>query len=207
MEEESVLVAMERLEKQLDHDLGFQWWKKCIAAGFWSNVTTTVSLSMTLLTALTTAQTTTSNLLSQGVFVGLSIFSLVVTFVNTFFRPHDQNTMMIKSMYAYQRFGTMFEEIYFTDNNDPADYQRRFDDYKKLQTEINKYKNENSTPESQSYLSDLLHYIASALFLKERSKWLNYSPDAPPPPTPSPLPTPALVPVPASTVAVTLESV
>jgi len=166
--------AMTLLETRLNKELGFLWWKKYIAAAFWSNISTPVNLSITVLTALTTAQATTNNLLSPNMYVNISIGTLIISSINTFFRPHDQSTQMIKIMNKYQHFGTIFEEIYYTDNNDLGDYKRRFDAYTKLQIDLNHYKNQDSSPETQNFVSDLIHLIARFIFLRKSEAWLNY---------------------------------
>jgi hypothetical protein len=177
--QENFQESMVLLESRLNKELGFLWWKKYIAAAFWSNISTPLDLSITVLTALTTAQATTNNLLSQNVYVNISIGTLIISSINTFFRPHDQSTNMIKVMNKYQEFGSIFEEIYYTDNNDLGDYKRRFDAYSKLQIDLNHYKNLDSSPETQNFVSDLIHLIARYIFLKKREAWLNYLDDSP----------------------------
>jgi fumarate reductase subunit C len=85
-----VLENMKTLENHLNRILAQQWWQKYIAAAFWSNMSTPVNLTIMLLTTLTTGQATTSNLLSSQSFVSVSIASLILSVINTFFRPHAQ---------------------------------------------------------------------------------------------------------------------
>lgn len=47
------------VEDNLDKLLGFYYWKRYIAAAFWSNLSTPINLAITLMTAMTTAQATT----------------------------------------------------------------------------------------------------------------------------------------------------
>ena len=164
--------AMKLIENRLNKDLGFSWWKKYIAAAFWSNISTPINLSITILTALTTAQATTDNLLSQKTYVNISIATLMLSVVYTFFRPHDQSATMVKMMNKFQSFGSTFEEIYYTDNNDLNDYKRRFDAYTSLQSVINAYKNQDSSPETQNFVSDFIHMVARFTLLKKREEWI-----------------------------------
>lgn len=164
--------AMKLIENRLNKDLGFSWWKKYIAVAFWSNISTPINLSITILTALTTAQATTDNLLSQKTYVNISIATLILSVVNTFFRPHDQSATMVKMMNKFQSFGSTFEEIYYTDNNDLNDYKRRFDAYTSLQSVINAYKNQDSSPETQNFVSDFIHMVARFTLLKKREEWI-----------------------------------
>jgi len=172
MNQDNYQEAMKLIEDRLNKDLGFSWWKKYIAAAFWSNISTPVNLSITILTALTTAQATTSNLLSSKTYVNISIATLMLSVVNTFFRPHDQSSTMVKMMNKFQSFGSAFEEIYYTDNNDLNDYKRRFDAYTTLQSAINAYKNQDSSPESQNFLSDFIHMVARFTLLQKREEWI-----------------------------------
>lgn len=172
MAEDNYQAAMKLIEDRLNKDLGFSWWKKYIAAAFWSNISTPVNLSITILTALTTAQATTSNLLSPRTYVNISIATLMLSVVNTFFRPHDQSATMVKMMNKFQSLGSTFEEIYYTDNNDLNDYKRRFDAYTTLQSSINAYKNQDSSPESQNFLSDFIHMVARFTLLQKREEWI-----------------------------------
>lgn len=172
MAQDNYQEAMKKLEARLNKDLGFSWWKKYIAAAFWSNISTPVNLAITILTALTTGQATTSNLLSQRTYVNISIATLLLSVINTFFRPHDQSATMVKMMNKFQSFGSTFEEIYYTDNNDLNDYKRRFDAYTTLQSAINAYKNQDSSPESQNFLSDFIHMVARFTLLQKREEWI-----------------------------------
>jgi hypothetical protein len=172
MAQENYQEAMKKLEDRLNKDLGFSWWKKYIAAAFWSNISTPVNLAITVLTALTTGQATTNNLLSQRAYVNISIATLLLSVINTFFRPHDQSATMVKIMNKFQSFGSNFEEIYYTDNNDLNDYKRRFDAYTTLQSAINAYKNQDSSPESQNFLSDFIHMVARFTLLQKREEWI-----------------------------------
>ena len=83
MAQDNYQEAMKKLEARLNKDLGFSWWKKYIAAAFWSNISTPVNLAITILTALTTGQATTSNLLSQRTYVNISIATLLLSVINT----------------------------------------------------------------------------------------------------------------------------
>lgn len=167
---------MVALESHLNKVLGYSWWKKYVAAAFWSNISTPINLSITMMTALTTAQATTQNLLPKETYVGLSIATLIVTTLNTFFRPHTQMTDNMKIMSKWQEFGSEFEKIYFTDNQDQVDYKRRLKAYKTLQFEVSTFRNQ-VPPESYNFCTDIIYYIARRAFLKKREAWLDYLKD------------------------------
>jgi hypothetical protein len=168
-----VLENMKTLEDRLNRVLASSWWQKYIAAAFWSNMSTPVNLTIMLLTTLTTGQATTSNLLSSESFVSISITSLILSVINTFFRPHAQMNDNLEVMRKWQSLGTKFERIYYSKNNEKDDYERRLKDYAKLQKEIHALQNA-PTPTSQNFFTDLIYYaISFVLIKKQRDVWIS----------------------------------
>lgn len=163
---------MVRLEDRINKLLGLSWWKKYIAAAFWGNVSMPVNLSITILTALTTAQATTENLLPHNLYVGASLLTLILTTLNTFFRPHSQMQENIKIMSKWQDLGIQFEKIYYTDKVTHDDMKRRISAYKQLQLEMNQYTNQQS-PEAQNFFTDLIYVMFRAICLRHREYWLD----------------------------------
>lgn len=153
------------LEKKLNADIGFHWWKKYIA--FWCNISTPINLSITVITALTTGQATTQNLLPQNVLVSISIIALVLTTINTFFRPHTQMMNTLKFLQEWTEFGNRFESIYYKHN--PDEKQSK---YQELYDVIQQYKI-NESPDNQNFCTDFLHIIARCTCIKQREKWLD----------------------------------
>jgi hypothetical protein len=169
--------AMRALEDDLNAVLGFYWWKKYVAAAFWSNVSTPVNLAITLLTALTTAQATTQQgLFSERAYVGTSIAALVLSVLNTFFRPHQQMSEAVKTMKRWSDFGAAFEAVYYSDGRTPEDWARRLQAYRALHAEIQAFKSEQ-TPEQQNFLTDLMHIVVRATCLgprARRERWMEW---------------------------------
>lgn len=156
-----------RLENKLNYDIGFHWWKKYIASAFWSNVSMPVNLSITVITALTTAQATTNNLLPQNVFISVSIVALILTTINTFFRPNAHMTICMKILQDWTEFGNRFEMIYYQSSDD-----EKLANYRMLYEEIQRYKN-NDSPENQNFFTDLLHILARMTCIQNKEKWLD----------------------------------
>lgn len=167
----TIETEMQRLEKVIDKELGFFWWKRYIAAAFWSNVSTPINLAITLFTALTTAQTTTNNLISQKAYVNLSITTLVLSVLNTFFRPHNQMTDNMKVMAELEKLGDLFETIYYSNSSSEEDKIRRLDAYKSLRTDVDKYITSVSI-EGRNFLTDFIHLIVHNTALRGREGWL-----------------------------------
>ena len=85
-------IDVKTLENYLNYTLGFWWWKKYVTTAFWSNISTPVNLSITLLTAVNTGQSTTNSYISTNAFMYINIATLILTSMNTFFRPFEQYT-------------------------------------------------------------------------------------------------------------------
>ena len=154
------------LEKKLNTDIGFHWWKKYIASAFWCNVSTPINLSITVITALMTGQATKQNLLPPNVLVSISIIALILTTINTFFRPHTQ-MMNAKFLQEWTEFGNRFESIYYK-----YDLVEKQSKYQELYDVIQQYKI-NESPDNQNFCTDFLHIIARCTCIKKREKWLD----------------------------------
>lgn len=160
------------LEDKLDGEIGNHWWKVYIASAFWSNVSTPINLLITLLSAVTAGQASTDTLLSHSTFLKISITSLIVSTLNTFFRPHQQFMQNMETIKKVNEFGFQFEEIYYTNKENEEDHHRRYDAYKKLMMEYHKFKNTMS-PEQQNFVTDLIYYICIKTCLINDDKWLD----------------------------------
>lgn len=170
---EVVKENMKTLEKNLNKVLAQNWWQKYVAAAFWSNISTPINLAITLLTTLTTGQAATDNLLSSQNFVSVSIASLILSVLNTFFRPHSQMNDNLEVMKKWQSIGSKFECIYYSKNHAKEDYERRLKGYARLQKEVHTLQN-SPTPTSQNFFTDLIYYgVSFMLVKKQRHLWVN----------------------------------
>lgn len=157
------------LQDRLDAMIGFGWWKRYIAAAFWSNVSTPLNLTITVLTALTTAQVTSENLFSHAVVTRISVATLILTTLNTFFRPHHQVTELVKSVGQWTRFGNRFEEIVLSA---ALPHEERLASYQALHRDINAYRMEQAENLDVNVLTDLMHMVARLTVLRSRERWL-----------------------------------
>ena len=104
------------IESRLNEEIARMWWKRCIATVFWDNVSTPVNLVITAFTAVTTAQATGGSvLLSQSTYVSLSLVTLIVSTINTFFRPHAQMVENARAMQKWSELGARYEAIHYGD--------------------------------------------------------------------------------------------
>jgi hypothetical protein len=171
-DEEEAYNEMKRIEDKLNSDLGYLYWKKYIAGAFWSNISTPVNLTITILTAIMSGQATTDNLIPRNIYINISITTLLLSTLNTFFKPHVQMTQNIEIMKKWYDYGNQFEKIYYSENSNIEDFRLRLQEYKSLYIEINKTKNAE-TPETQNFITDLINYIVLNSCLKNKSKWLD----------------------------------
>lgn len=165
------------IENKLDKEIGFYYWKKYIASAFWSNISTPINLSITLLTAITTGQATTEQLLPQNIYVNLSIATLIISTLNTFFRPHTQMNENITEMKKWNEFGSKYSNIRNNleeDENHTIEQRNKakLDLYRQLQKEIHEYL-ANQASVNTNFLTDLIHIISRRTCLKGKEKW-NY---------------------------------
>jgi hypothetical protein len=166
---------MENLEKKLNEDIGFYYWKKYVAAAIWANVSMPINLIITFLTALTAAQANTESLISADLFSKISIASLVITTLNTFFRPHAQMMAATESMQKWSAIGIEFETIYYSDID--SDYslaqniQKAVNEYLEIQRKVNEQRKAEGVG-AINFLTDMIHLLIFATCAKRYKKWL-----------------------------------
>ena len=169
------------LNAKLDHQIGFYWWKKYIAGAFWSNMSTPINLTITLITALTTGQAATKDLIPDNIYVNLSISVLVISTLNTFFRPHLQMMENVNSMQKWTEFGCKYSNIindieknkdgkYIFDLENPKNLKHKIGLLRDLQKTINAHIT-TITSVNQNFLTDLIHIFARKTCLGNKERW------------------------------------
>lgn len=159
---------MESLESKIDATIGFGWWRRYIAAAFWGNVSTPINLCITALSAVSTGQATTDTLISRPVYIRISIATLVLTTLNTFFRPQHQMTESLKAVAVWTEFGNNFENIMHSDMSS----DEKLSAYRSLHASINSYRSSAATNlDLQNFVTDFLHLVARFTVLRGRERW------------------------------------
>jgi hypothetical protein len=167
---EKLVKSITKIEKFLDSKIGFYWWKKYIAAAFWSNIATPINLFITLVTALTTGQAVTSI---------LSITVLIISTLNTFFRPHTQLMENVNEMQKWGEFGREYTNIYNNIEEDltQSEYERlkeKLKNYRMLEKKINDFMATQSNVQ-QNFVTDLIHIIARKTCLRRgKESWMYF---------------------------------
>lgn len=171
---------VEFLENKLNEDIGWYYWKKYIAAAFWSQISMPMNLVITLITALTTAQANAPNLLPEQIYKNLTYVSLILTVLNTFFRPHEKLQNNIKYMKEWNSLGIAFEKIYYSDINNSSkqivrqsreNIVRLAGEYNKLQDSANALRQKEG-PDMMNFVTDLLFIICYYSCLRNNKHWL-----------------------------------
>jgi hypothetical protein len=169
------------LENKLNIDIGWYYWKKYIAAAFWSQVSMPINLTITLITAVTTAQASAPDLISTNVYKDLTYLSLFLTVINTFFRPYEKLQKNMEYMKKWYELGITFEKTYYSSKNNNYDIEKRStqgsieqstNEYIVLQEQVNELRKKEG-PEMINFLTDFIHLICFYTFLKNSHKWLD----------------------------------
>jgi hypothetical protein len=160
------------IERKLDREIGYNYWKKYVASAFWSQISTPINLTITFLTAITTAQANTQDLISQSVYSQLAIISLIITTLNTFFRPHTQYATTTEYMSKWNDIGVQFEKEYYSRKFTQKEIEARVVEYKKLLDSVNNLRKAEGG-NTVNFITDLIFYIAFHTCIRKYKKWLD----------------------------------
>jgi hypothetical protein len=162
-------------KKKLDKEIGYHYWKRHVASVFWSQVSTPINLTITMLTAITTAQLQTNSFISSDIGSYLAIVSLILTTLNTFFRPHTQYATNTEFLAKWRNLGVKFEDEYYNnmiEGRALKDYRGRFERLQVIQKEVNELRQADVT-NNVNILTDLILYISLLTCLRNKKKWLD----------------------------------
>ena len=163
------------LEKKLNTDIGFYYWKKYTAAAFWSQISMPVNLSITLLSGLTTAQANSSSVLPSELYARVTIAMLLLTTINTFFRPHAQMTANLEALQKWNAIGMEFEMVYYSDlDNDYSDgkpLETAIEQYQAVQKRIHEQRASEGLAIT-NFFTDLLFILAYYSCCRRHRKWI-----------------------------------
>lgn len=174
------IAKMDFLMKKIDRDIGYNFWKKYVASAFWSQISTPINLVITFLTAITTAQAQTPDLIAHSIYAQLAIVSLIITTLNTFFRPHAQFATNTEFLQKWNDIGIQFEKEYY----DKIIIQTiSDDDFKTVDTKIKKYEaiqdQMNALRKSEgtntvNFLTDLIFIICYKTCIRNYKRWMSH---------------------------------
>jgi len=153
----------------VNKDIGFSWWKRYIAAAFWANISTPLNLALTLITAVTTGQAASQDLISKENNFTLSITALIISTVNTFFRPYDQMNTHLAEMKQWAIFGSKLDNLYYKPDDTVEQLQEKLIASYELFNEINTYR--VSKTFKNNFFTDLIHILARLICLR-KDTWI-----------------------------------
>jgi hypothetical protein len=170
--ENNLIEQLEKIQNKLDGEIGYMWWKRYIAMAYWNNLATTLNFSITILTVVISGQANTNNMIPENIFKGLTIGSLILSTINTFFSPHTKLTTNMDSLNKYAEFGTKLEEIFYSKCDNNEDVKNKINNYTNLFIEINKFKNSQQSERTQNYVTDSIHALIRKFWIKDKERWL-----------------------------------
>jgi hypothetical protein len=151
------------IQNNLNDRIGKLKWKKYITASFWNYISTPINFTITLFTALSAGQTTsTQSFLTNNQLFYLLFISFVLSIINTFFKLKDKAILNYDAYKRYDKFGTEYEEIYFTPILNNNDINKRLGDYNLLQQKLNDYYSEENI-ENVNYTSEVIYEFAKII--------------------------------------------
>jgi hypothetical protein len=162
--EQTVSTFRTFIENKIELDLSFYYWKKYIAAAFWSNMHMPINLCITLLTAITTTQSAAIPFLTQETATTFSIVTLILSVLNTYFQPYKRMTSNLDSTRKWNELGAEYEDVYYSEDRKGNLQQQkkciaRYRDIKKKADVLRT----NEGPDSMNFITDILHIIADRL--------------------------------------------
>lgn len=167
------LEHLDQIETKINTEIGFRFWNKYVSAAFWSNISLPINLSITMMTALSTGQATTENLLPHGLFVNISIATLIISVLNTYFRPHIQMNKNLEMMNKWNVLGCEFEEIFYSEKKVLEQVDKKIASYEHLMRKMNELKKTENL-ETQNFITDIIYSVLRSCecCLKHRNSWL-----------------------------------
>ena len=162
------------LRHKLDKEIGYNYWKKYVTSAFWSQISTPINLTITFLTAITTAYSQTESIISQSTYSHIAIASLVITTLNTFFRPHTQYAANTEYLSKWKELGIEFEKEFFNRMEEESIeiYQSKIEKYQKLQEKVDDLRKSEGT-EMINFLTDFIYFICYRTCLLRYKRWLD----------------------------------
>jgi hypothetical protein len=166
------------LENKINQDIAWYYWKKYVAAAFWTQISMPINFTITLITALTTAQANSPTILSENIYKNISIVALILTVVNTFFKPYEKAQKNVEYMKRWNMVGIEFEKIYYSDKN--TDYNKHttgqslIENYTKVKDKIGELRQKEG-PETQNFLTDFVTLLCRSTCLRNKRFWIPHA--------------------------------
>lgn len=157
-----------RLKEHLSYRIGFNYNRTWHCASFWTNISTPINLSLTLLTALIAADaSSTGNLISSHDYMILSFTTMVLTTINSYFKPHIKSTDVNDTLTKWIEQGHKLESIEFSDD----DIKKKYESYINLLKETN-ILIKTQAAKDRNFLTDWMHSVVIWYRGNSKEKWI-----------------------------------
>lgn len=162
---------MEFIETKLNKSLFIAWNRKYIGYLFWNNIGTPINLFITILTAISASSGSGASFITERQNTILQFTVLIISAINTFFRPYVKSNEHIKFIQEIQKFGTEFDSIYYTPKASAVteDYITFKQKYQELFIRFNKYQSEKSLEHKNLFVDIIYCLMVNTLMRKNES--------------------------------------
>jgi hypothetical protein len=159
---------IKRMQHYLNVWIGFYYWRTYHNSRFWSNISTPVNLSLTLLTALMAGQATSSNeLISASAYMNISFATMILTTLNSYFRPHVHATETNECLVKWISFGHKLDMLLYSDKS----LKDLYEEYCKLLRDMNEYVCIQQT-KHRNFFTDMWHNFVRNWYGPETENWM-----------------------------------
>jgi len=159
---------IERLKDYLNVRIGFNYNKTWHCASFWTNISTPINLSLTLLTALLAADaSSTGNLISHNQYMILSFTTMILTTINSYFKPHIKSTDVNDTLTKWIEQGHTLETLEFSN----LELKLKYDGYIKLLNDTNSLIKLQASKD-KNFLTDGFHAVMRWYRGVNKEKWI-----------------------------------
>jgi hypothetical protein len=159
---------VERLKEYLNVRIGFNYNKTWHCASFWTNISTPINLSLTLLTALLAADaSSTGNLISRNDYMILSFTTMILTTINSYFKPHIKSADVNDTLTKWIEQGHNLETLEFSH----LELKLKYDGYIKLLNDTNSLIKLQASKD-KNFLTDGFHAVMRWYRGVNKEKWI-----------------------------------
>lgn len=160
------------LVDKLSNKIGFYWWKRYVAGAVWSNIESPLNLCLTLTSTVISAQASTSSFMAQTTYVSLTFVSVLLSTINTYYRPLTQVSKNIDLLKKWYQLGNELEKIVYSPSETETDLKTRINELSDLLHRTNQ-EVATQSPENQNFALDFIHMIVRRTCLGEKEPWMS----------------------------------
>ena len=158
---------VEELKNYLDFKIGYYYYDSYYNSWFWTNISMPINLALTLSTALIAAQaSSTGSLLSEHDYMMLSFTTMILTTVNSYFKPQIKSMDSGATLTKWVELGYKLDNLLFENKSSEELYK----DYKELFTDM--HKQASSQAGSRNFLTSWWHYGLRKLYGPKSENWI-----------------------------------